>query len=162
MDVQRLLEKYFSDMRHVETERHWFLGAYSVVIAGTLAFLAQDDSQFNHIFAYAGLVVLSFIGFLHALRSVWILELIQIEVGEIVEAWSRDPKLTSGVLIERWAWPHMPIRQASGEWRTDLGTQWWRELLMPRFPPQFTNIGVYIYVIGFFIFGFLAGANAWL
>ena len=32
IDVEQLLEKYYADLRHIETERHWFLGSYAVVV----------------------------------------------------------------------------------------------------------------------------------
>ena len=86
VDVERLLEKYFADIRHVETERHWFLGAYAVVIAGSLAFLAQDGQLRNFVFVFASLTGLSIVGFFQAWRSACVLGLLQKETEEIVNS----------------------------------------------------------------------------
>ena len=93
VDVQRLLEKYYADIRHIETERHWFLAAYAVVVAGTLAFLAQSHNQFSFLFGFGVLIALTIIGLLQSFRSAWTLEVVQTETREIVQLWMKNTNM---------------------------------------------------------------------
>ena len=88
MDVERLLEKYNADIRHIETERHWFLGAYAVVAAGVLAFLAQNSIALNFIFGFGALWLLSLLGLIFSLRAGWVLGVLQSEIQDIVKDYS--------------------------------------------------------------------------
>ncbi len=88
-DVVRLLEKRFVDIRHVEAERHWFLLAFFVFIAGVLTFLAQHDERHNLLFAYGILWLISILGLLHAWRFAHVLQEIQSDIGEMGNEWSR-------------------------------------------------------------------------
>lgn len=85
MNVERLLEKYYSDIRHVETERHWFLGAFAVAVAGVLAFLAQDIVPGHRAVGFGALVVISLLGLFYAIRAAQILSILQIEAEKVFD-----------------------------------------------------------------------------
>jgi hypothetical protein len=148
MDVQRLLEKYYADIRHIETERHWFLGAYAVVVAGVLAFLAQNSIPLNFIFGFGALWILAVFGFLHGFRSAWILGILQNEAKDIVINWLASPR-SDDYWIERWMWA------------TERGQKpkpfWWLDLLMS--PYMFGSLNLWVYFVSFCFFAALFGLN---
>jgi len=105
-NVHLLLEEKWRSIRHIETERHWILAAYSVVVAGVLSFLGQNqDGSVIPIFAFTILLVLAIFGFLHACRAAWQLGQIQFETREIVGLWQTgiDPLPEIDALMEFWA-----------------------------------------------------------
>ena len=70
---ERIINKKCVDLKHIETERHWFLGAFAVAVAGILAFLAQNTGD-ARLVGTALLTVLSFVGWVHAMRAGWMLQ----------------------------------------------------------------------------------------
>ena len=106
-NVHLLLEEKWRSIRHIETERHWILAAYSVVVAGVLSFLGQNqgDGSGIPIFAFTILLVMAIFGFLHACRAAWQLGQIQFETREIVGLWQpgNDPLPGIDALLEFWA-----------------------------------------------------------
>jgi hypothetical protein len=153
MDIQRLLEKYYPDIRHIETERHWFLGAYAVVVAGVLAFLAQNSITLNFIFGFGALWILAVFGFLHGLRSAWILELLQNEAKDIVICWRDNPEGNNTQWIERWMWPSQRGKKPKRDWWSDLLCD------LKRPPPSFTSVSLWVYVVSFCFFASFFGLN---
>ena len=146
-DVERLLEKRFQDMRHIETERHWVLGTYAVIIAGILAFLPQIPSNSNDFpaaeFAFGVLVILSITGLLHAWRAAIILHLIQVDVDEIVNKWQNDPTVSDFIWwIRQWQWPD---RRGRHTWAL------WNFIPLPR-QLTFVRISMLMYEIGLVVF----------
>ncbi len=154
-DVQRLLEKYYADIRHIETERHWFLAAYSIVVAGVLAFLGQDDQLRNFVFGFASLTGLTIVGFLHAFRASFVLNLVQKEVKAIVGSWDCAGEFGDTEWSVRWLWP--TLREPEGKHLS----HWhgWLQL-----PLTFTTISLAIYILTFALFTFLLVRNtvAWV
>jgi hypothetical protein len=147
MDVQRLLEKYFADIRHVETERHWLLGVYAVIVAGAIALLVEIQSTNHRAITVAVLLVLSVVGLLHTLRATLVLRLIQDEIKAIVEKWQSDPGLKCANWPTHWKWPTMRGIKPSPDWLLDL---------IPRvFPPYFTAIHTWVYFAGAGLFGYV-------
>ena len=84
---------HLNHIRHVETERHWFLGSFAIVVAGTLAFLAQDGQPRIYVFAFAVLSSLSVFGGLLAWRAGWIIVGLFAEIDIIIENWEQDPQV---------------------------------------------------------------------
>lgn len=91
MAYERLLEKKWGDIKHLETERHWFLGAFAVFVAGSLAFLSQlaakNVSGISPSYVYVVLIFLSAIALVHALIIYRMLGRLQVDINEIVEEW---------------------------------------------------------------------------
>ena len=151
IDVQRLLEKRFEDIKHIETERHWFLGAYAVVVAGILTFLAQNEQAGIFSFAFAALTILSFLGLLHTLRAAWIGHLINNDIRQLVKHWEKDPAVKDIKWLEEWLWP---------QWREqglrELRPHFWHWLfnLLRRFW-QFVSITLLFYLLSLIIFAWL-------
>ena len=71
-EIIRLLEKKWSDLRHVETERHWILTAYAVIVVGTLSLIVKPgiSDTISAIF-FLFLAILGLIGGLHSFRAAW-------------------------------------------------------------------------------------------
>jgi len=80
-----VVTKRWDDLKHIETERHWILGSYAVVVAGILAYLAQTNEDAILAFGYGMLVVLSFLGWLHTLRAAWMLLKVQDVINELAD-----------------------------------------------------------------------------
>ena len=143
MNVERLLEKYYLDIRHVETERHWFLGAYAIAAAGVLAFLAQDVIASHRAFGFGVLGVLSVLGCIHAIRAARILGVLQKEAGDVVDKWQKDPDLTDQDWRTMWKWPTRRDKNPPSGWLWGL-INW-----------HFSALYVWVYVLGAGVFLYL-------
>ena len=87
-EIIRLLEKKWSDLRHVETERHWILTAYAVIVAGVLSLIVDpDNSDTRNAISYLLLAILGLIGGLHSFRAAWLLREVQESINVIVSRW---------------------------------------------------------------------------
>ena len=99
-DIVRLLEKSWNDLRHVETERHWILTAYAVIVAGVLSLIVEPgNSDTTNGFSYLLLAILGVIGGLHSFRAAYHWEYhIQHRFGTIWDSLPQDfsPKTLSG------------------------------------------------------------------
>ena len=120
MDFERLLEKKWGDLKHLETERHWFLGAFAVVVAGSLSFLASvnkgTDSGISALLIYIVLSILSIIGLLHALRISWMLGKLQNDINNVVSKWQEGTDPDSKQVMEFWSF----VRHEQSRTRLEL------------------------------------------
>ena len=149
VDVERLLEKYYDAIKHIETERYWCLGAYVVVVAGVLTFLAQNGDDRNFVYAYGVLVILSAIGFSHSWRAAGQVELNQVGIRKIVDLWTQDPHVIRPELIAKWKRPSMPGETPSI--LPFLPRRGRLRVFSSRWPPTFTMVSILLYVIAFAI-----------
>ena len=97
-EFMRLLEKKWSDLRHVETERHWILTAYAVIVAGTLSLIVKTgNSDTSNAISYLFLAILGMIAGLHSFRAAWQAREVQNSINKIVKEWEKglDPKTTT-------------------------------------------------------------------
>jgi len=112
VNVERLLEKVWGDIKHLETERHWFLGAFAVLVAGSLAFLSQikenNVSGISPAHVYGFLALLSLIGLLHALRIAGMLGTLQNRINEIAQMWGEGLDPSSNQFIRFWFFDREP------------------------------------------------------
>jgi len=169
----RLLEKLWADLRHIETERHWFLGAYAVIAVGVVA-LADDLAGLK---AYRGFPFVvatgaSLLGLIHTVRAAWALLLVQDKINAVVQE------------VKNVAPPKVP--DVIDHWRFGQGTpkgfgdsaKWLLSVLLPintdghykhhmltfvvhlwvyeRLRFTFGNIHVFVYVLGTVVFLLLA------
>ena len=87
-EIIRLLEHRWSDLRHVETERHWILTAYAVIVAGVLSLIVDpDNSDTSNAISYLSLAILGMIGGFHSFRAAWMLREVQENINDIVKRW---------------------------------------------------------------------------
>jgi hypothetical protein len=151
LDFPRLLEKYFDDIKHIETESHWFFAAYAVVLAGVLTFLSREDGQSDFVFAWAVVLLLSFMGWLHSLPATKILYKLQNETVGLVRLWqeSLTPKSDDFRLSEHWLWPLLRDGGQREHWWSDLVVDLFK--MRKRSPPHFSSIGVWVYTFGFLV-----------
>lgn len=170
--IIRLIEKRYEDIRHIETEQHWFLASYAVVIAGVLAFLTPNEKQSIYVTAFGILFVVSLVGLLHALRATKILHDVQRDAKNIVSRWSEEATDDSGrSWRQKWQWGDMASWKPEKGWVADLfwdllnlvlfflipvgwlillNSRWkrcLRERAMPS-PPTFTTLGILAYILG--------------
>jgi len=157
MDYQGLLEQKWGGIKHLETERHWFLGALAVVVAGTLAFLSQKggDPVINFSSVYGALSILSFLGFLHALRVSFLLLKLQNDTQAIAQKW-----MASGFIDAQfmgwWSFRHLGVGPSSDVWRFIWGAfnlfisrkKLLGKIPLPGFglPPSFSALHIWVYV----------------
>ena len=87
----RLLEKLWGDIRHIETERHWFLGAYAVLVVGVLVADDLAVSKTFRGFPSGVLAVAGFLGLIHSVRAAWVLLLVQDKINEAVQGLKGAP-----------------------------------------------------------------------
>jgi len=165
-DVERLLEKRFQDIRHIETERHWLLGSYAVIVAGVLAFLSQVSVGINNLpnaeFAFGILISLSFLGFLHAWRAAIILYWIQQDTKEIVDYWKCDPKTQDiSWWKEMWKWRHLRSQPPKeGGWLGNFRKDPALKVFAPwPLPLNFAKVGLITYILGIGVFSYLLYIN---
>lgn len=124
MNFERLLEKTWGDLKHLETERHWFLGAYAVLVAGSAAFLAQFDksnaSGISPVHVYFVLILVSLLGLLHALRIAWMLHHLQNDIVKIAREWQDRTDPHSWDILGFWSFR----REEPSEEIHALGPRW--------------------------------------
>jgi len=170
VDFERLLEKKWGDLKHLETERHWFLGAFAVFVAGNLAFLSQINennvSGISQVHVYSVLSFLALIGLLHALRISWMLLKLQNDITEIVQKWQEGAGSSDKQIREFWSYTREEgILKIGNHWAFVYGvtpifsTGRWHLWKIPlpsgvRFPPSLASLHVWIY-LGSVLFFFL-------
>lgn len=120
LDFQRLLEKKWGDLKHLETERHWFLGAFAVVVACSLAFLSQGGN-IDFLWVYVVLSVLSAVGFAHALRISLLLLKLQNDTQAIAQKWRADGFIGEQ-FMNWWSYGRSGAGPSSDVWRFILGS----------------------------------------
>ncbi len=104
-----LLEHKWSLLRHIETERHWILTAYAVIVAGVLnQTVASSDASTARAMSYLLLFILGVIGALHSYRAAWVLRDVQSDVNEIVQMWRDNSSSESDWLKIYWSFSKRP------------------------------------------------------
>ena len=102
-DFQRLLEKKWSDLKHIETERHWILASYAVISVGVLtSFEPLYVADATHVAGYSILAILGFFGWVHAMRAAWILFLVQNDIDDAARNWASANLSRSHEYILLW------------------------------------------------------------
>jgi len=169
MAYERLLEKKWGDLKHLETERHWFLGAFGVFVASGLAFLVQAGVEKFAGIIFGALAVLSVLGLSNALRVSWVLLLRQNDIIAIVNVWEKVADDASKQITGFWTFV-----RSEGTSREDgnlslflygatplfhvRGWRWgwdWLSLPMPlgvRLPPSLSSLYIWLYLACSFTF----------
>lgn len=121
IDVERLLEKLYGDIKHIEAERHWFLAAFAVAVAGSVAFLGQTFEKGTSLTVLSVLWVVSFLGLLHSFRAGSRLDLVQTHTRRVIDRWAEKLQSVGITWKEEWHWAkNAKITRRSS---------WWRNLL---------------------------------
>lgn len=99
-EFERIINKKWGDLKHIETERHWFLGFFALAVAGILAFLAQNaDARVIGVWILAGL---SFFGLLQAWQAGRALAQIQDDIKNLVGKWENLNPTVEGFWKSEW------------------------------------------------------------
>lgn len=160
-EFERLLEKKWADLRHLETERHWFLGFYSVLAGGGLALLGQINQGSNSVISpqliFFVLFVLSVIGLLHTVAVQWGLGRIQTEINHIVEIWRKEDDGIYPKQIRRyWRFRRGRVDERAVRANASCAYYWGLTPLRPdrrwRCPPSLASLHVLLYVVAGFLF----------
>jgi len=164
-DFMRLLEKKWTDLRHVETERHWILTAYAVIVAGTLSLIVKTgNSDASNAISYLILAILGMIAGLHSFRAAWQLREVQNSIDKIVKEWKEGLNPETTTFKEFWSFSTQTLYTPSCErWqRRRWQRRWWQRPWaflkwfgsQYRFwKPTFSVVYAYIYssAIGYFL-----------
>ena len=67
--VRFALSENRTHLRHVESERRWFFGAFAGILAGGLILLSRQEGPILSAVVYGGLTIVSLFGLLFSLRD---------------------------------------------------------------------------------------------
>ena len=110
--LMRLLEHKWAHIRHIETERHWIVAAYAVIIAGVLNQpVASTNITNDQAISYLLLAILGLIGALHSYRAAWVLSEVQSDINQIVQQWQVNSLSRDDWPMAYWSFSKLPEKR---------------------------------------------------
>jgi hypothetical protein len=107
-NLPMLLEQHWSECKHIESERAWFMSVYGAIAGGILAFVAKGldtNSVLNnfslfYVLTFSFLIVLTFFGFFLTLRWIYAFECHRNRVGVILRELGFDKLTVKGKTVD--------------------------------------------------------------